>query len=218
MLLYDKQNNMPPKKKTGRKWSVLQDELGVKRDEGGCYAVMAASTLQNVTPAGHKMIKNAGFFKIGFALSFEHRFSFYENSHPAGVYICCLLVDPPVPRVLRSNKNKQAAETPRGQIFRKVEAFLHKRIVELGGVMYRSTARVKNMDESGLGETEWFLCDEKTLHQAFLDAHEEFGGRLQMYDLQQTDERTGRTMSINNAYKQAKKGKNVYISEVAHRF
>ena len=31
------------------------------------------------------------------------------------------------------------------------------------------------------GETEWFYTDEKIIHEAFTEAHKEFGGRLEKY-------------------------------------
>ena len=74
------------KNNTGKKWSVLRDDMGIK--EGGIYCI---------TPFDRLDEYNKTVFKVGMADNFVKRIeNDYSTYFPNGLYINAILESPPV--------------------------------------------------------------------------------------------------------------------------
>lgn len=167
---------------TGKKVTVI-DELNI--NGSGLYAFMPFERLDKNKKA---------VFKIGLATkSFERRVEQYHTYLPKGVYMVAFLENPPIPRKLRS-KDK---ETPTKQHYTVIEKFILKYIDDNGGKRIYSTARVRNPNDTGEGETEWTYTNEETIHNAFREAQKKFSGNLKLFYLEGYNPETKKTESIN---------------------
>ena len=60
-----------------------------------------------------------------------------------------------------------------------IENEIIKNITDNGGKILKTSTRIKKYDYVlGKGETEWIYTDEKTLDNAFINANNKYGGRI----------------------------------------
>ena len=180
------------KRKTGKKLSVVGDELKLKK--GGLYCYMP---FENVD-ANHKAV-----FKIGLAIDFEKRTENYHTYFPLGVYMLDFLEAPPVPK---STFTKSHYIT--------IESFILKYIDTHGGKRVYSSTRLKNPNLEKLGETEWTYTNENIIHEAFNQAHKKYGGTLHAFYLEGIDPTTNKLTTINDIAKENEKHKPNYIGKI----
>ena len=162
------------KKNTGRKVTVIRDELKLKG--GGLYCYMPFERLDQ-----HKK----AVFKIGMAIDFSKRTEGYHTYFPEGVYMVAFLQNPPVPRgLLRSYTQEQKAKLEKGKGSMKkihymtIEKFILDYVDTHGGKRIHSTTRMKNLNEDKKGETEWTYTSDNVVNEAFDAAHKLYGGTL----------------------------------------
>lgn len=172
-----------------KKYTVLKDELNVKG--GGLYCFLPFRNLD-------KFKKSV--FKVGMALKFSNRSEAYHTYFPLGVYYVAFLEEPRIPMTTRNKKPitiKKQYET--------IENFIMNYLKEKkDGYQITSTTRVKNKNELGEGQTEWIYIDEKSIHEAFIEARRLFGGILHIYYLEE----------INKELKKEEKNKPNYVGKI----
>lgn len=132
-------------------------------------------------------------FKIGLAMNFTHRTENYHTYFPKGVYMIAFLENPPIPRNTRRTKD----EKPTKVHYQAIEKFLFNHVMANGGKRVHSTTRTRNPNEDKEGSTEWFYTDETTIHEAFTEAKNKYGGKLKLYYLEGLDPDTLKLTSIN---------------------
>jgi hypothetical protein len=182
------------KKKTGKKMTVVRDELKVKG--AGLYCYMPFEEID-----AHKK----AVFKIGIATkSINSRTEQYHTYFPNGVYIVAFLENPRIPMALRYKK-----EVTKKTHFEMIETFLMDYVEEDGGKPIFSTTRVKKG-----GQTEWIYASEVSIHEAFEQAHKMFGGILHMFYLEGTDPKTNKFTSINDIAKKEENEKPNYVGKI----
>ena len=189
---------MPPKKRnTGKKATVVRDEL--KINGSGLYCILPFANLDKDEKA---------VFKVGLAINLNHRIESYHTSYPLGVYICAILSNPPLPPQTRGRS------ITRKVLLTIIESFLFTYIENHGGKRIYSTTRIKKMNENKEGITEFFYTDEFLIHEAFSAGKAKFGGDLHLYLLEGFDEETGKMTSINNTANEDEKIKPNYTGKI----
>ena len=189
-------------KRTGKKVTVVRDELGMKG--GGLYCYMPFDRLDRFKKA---------VFKIGLAINFNSRTEQYHTYFPNGVYMVAFLENPPVKtKALRSDNGK----TPKNKKshYITIENFILNYITVHGGKRIYSTTRVKNPNEKNEGETEWEYTDESLIHQAFQEAQRIYGGKLNLYYLEGLDPLTNQFTSINQIATKMEQNKPNYVGKI----
>jgi hypothetical protein len=180
------------KKLTGKKVTVIEDELNIKG--GGLYAYFPFESLDK---------KGKGVFKIGMAINFKSRTEQYHTYFPLGVYMIAFLENPPLQR---STRHRKVEETTKKSYYLKIEKFVFDYIDKNGGKRIFSTTRVKNPElETNKGETEFSYTNEQTIHEAFTEAKEKYGGNLKLFYLEGLDAETNKFTSINQIAKEREK-------------
>lgn len=185
-------------KNTGRKVTVVKDELNVKG--GGVYCFMPFSTVDK---------HNKAIFKIGMAMDFSSRTEAYHTYFPLGVYAVAFLANPKLP-VTRSN------QLTKKQLFLKVEKWIMDYIDENGAKRIKSTTRVRNVNSDNKGDTEWFYTNEKLIHKAFIEAEKKFGGEKHLFYLEGLDPETNTFTSINETAKNDESKKPNYTGKIIY--
>ena len=164
------------KKKTGKKVTVVRDELGLKG--GGIYAYLP---FYNLDSSGNAV------FKVGLAIDFNQRTEQYHTYFSQGIWFIAFLQLPPVPRKTRGNPT---AKDNMKAHYLEIEKFVFKMLNELGAKRIKSTTRVKNLDEDNKGETEWVYTNDAIIHDCFQLAHDKYGGTLHLFNLNKKDMHT----------------------------
>jgi hypothetical protein len=173
------------KNNTGKKMSVITDELELKG--GGMYCYLPYATLDK---------KKKAIFKIGIADNFEKRTEQYHTYFPEGVYMLAFLENPRIPIKTRSK-----TETTIKSQYLKIEKFIMNYLTVGGAIRVYSTTRIRNANEKNEGATEWFYTGERLIHEAFIEAEKKFGGNLKIFYLEGWDETNKKFTSINDEYK-----------------
>jgi hypothetical protein len=152
----------------GRKLNVIGDELNHKGH--GMYCIYPFENLDK---------NGKGAFKIGMTVnSFQKRIDQYHTYFPQGVYIIAILENPPLnTKLLRSKKKIDSLKS----LYLRIEAFIIKNIIDKGGILIYSTARVLKKNEFNEGRTEYIYTDDLTIHEVFLQARKRFGGELDIF-------------------------------------
>ena len=166
---------------TGRKHSVIKDELKLKG--GGMYCFLPFNRIDK-----HKK----AVFKIGLAINFSSRTEQYHTYFSNGVYMIAFLENPPIPRHTRNSTGKTKKEH-----YLVIEKFIFNYVVEHEGKRIHSTTRTRNPNEKKEGQTEWVYTDEETIHEAFSEAKNKYGGNLKLFYLEGIDPDTNKFTSIN---------------------
>lgn len=162
------------KKLTGKKHSVLVDDLKIKGS--GLYCFYPYDKLDD---------NNKGVFKIGLATtSFNRRLDQYHTYFPEGLYLVAFLENPPVKTI----GTRQTTAYTKKAVYTKIESFIINHIIEHGGQQIYSTTRIKDMNEQNKGATEWIYTDVETIHKAFKSAHKEFNGKDYYYHLDEINQ------------------------------
>ncbi len=198
------------KKNTGKKVTVVRDELKLRG--GGLYCYMPFERLDKDKKA---------VFKIGLAIDFNKRTEGYHTYFPEGVYMVAFLQNPPVPRgILRSYTKEQKDKLDKGKDslkrlhYTEIEKFLLHYVDTHGGKRIHSTTRVKNPNEANEGETEWTYTDETLIHEAFDEAHKKYGGTLHSFYLEGKDPTTNKFTSINQIATKNEKTTPSYVGKI----
>lgn len=186
------------KNNTGRKVSVVKDDLNIKG--GGIYCFMPFSTLDKNKKA---------IFKIGMSMDFSSRTEAYHTYFPLGVYMVAFLQEPRV-------RNTRSKSVTRKQLFLKAEKWIMKYIENKGAKRIRSTARVQNANVDNEGDTEWFYTNEDLIHEAFTEAEKTFGGEKHLFYLEGLDPDTNKLTSINEIAKQDGNTKPNYTGKIIY--
>jgi hypothetical protein len=198
------------KKNTGKKVTVIRDELQLKG--GGLYCYMPFERLDKDKKA---------VFKIGMAIDFNKRTEGYHTYFPEGVYMVAFLQNPPVPRdLLRSYTKEKKAKLDKGKGSMKkihylnIEKFVLNYVDTHGGKRIHSTTRMKNLNEENKGETEWTYTSDDVVHEAFDEAHKKYGGTLHSYYLEGVDSDTNQFTSINQIATEKERSKKSYVGKI----
>lgn len=191
-----------PKNNTGKKVSVIRDEL--KIIGGGIYCYLPFERLDRYKKA---------VFKIGLAIDFNKRMEQYLTYFPLGLYMIAFLENPPVPRPTRSNKEVITKKSH----YMKIEKFIFDAVEKKGGKRIFSTSRVKNLNDKNQGETEWIYSNEDTVHKAFVEGKDKFGGKLKIYYLEGLDPETNKFSSINDVAKANEQHQPNYTGKIIYR-
>lgn len=188
-----------PKNKTGKKISVVRDELNIKG--AGLYCFLPYNRLDN-----HKAV-----FKIGMTTtSFTNRLESYHTYFPNGVYMVAFLENPLIPKTLRSNQKG----TPKTQHYLAIEKYTINYLVNHGSKRIYSSTRIKNKNAYGEGETEWIYGNVETIHKAFQEAEKKYFGNLYLYYLEGLDPNTGKFTSINQEADESESKKQIYTGKI----
>ena len=146
---------------SGRRHSVVRDELGIKG--GGVYCYFPFMRLDKY---------HRGVFKIGRAINFTDREDGYHTYFPQGLYGVAFIENPPVPQ----GKTK-------GVFYKQVEKYIYKRIAEMPNTHpIVSTTRSTNATIKG-GDTEWIYCSFANITDAFNEAKQIYRGKLHLFSL-----------------------------------
>jgi len=169
-----------------KKYSVFRDELDIKHKNGGIYCFMAFEYLDKNKKA---------IFKIGQTTRpLEKRGDSYHTYFPMGVSTIANLENP-----TKDLKNKTDVEV-RKKHYEKIEKFIMNYIIgEKGGYQIISTAKSRDN-----GKTEWVYTDLASIHEAFQDAEEEFGGTLKAYHLDDEEYNELRKKKLRDKHYMAK--------------
>lgn len=187
---------MPNRKKgvnTGKKYNLLRDELGV-----------TGSGVYGLTPSENKDRQRRMPIKVGHSKNLEERVAQYSGYYPQGVYVVALLSSIPVPKRRRS-------QTPQTEhnFLNEVENFIRDYAAARdNSKRLRSTDRThKLVDKKGV--TEWVFSRVENIHEAFMEAHLKYGGKLTIEYLQ--------GVNMNGKYEDVQKpGKNTtFITNIA---
>ena len=162
------------KNKTGRKWSVLKDEL--KISGGGIYCVTPFDTLDN---------HGKTLYKIGMSLDLSKRLDDYITYFPNGVYMIAFLANPPV----RVRDTRYVSQETKKSKYSKIEKDIFDYLVSKKAVQIHSPARVRNLNDRKEGQTEWFYCSEELIHEAFQQAYDKFGGDGHLFTFENINEK-----------------------------
>jgi hypothetical protein len=177
-------------KNTGKKISVVSDDLNIKGS--GIYCFLPFERLD---------IHKKAIFKIGITTSlFSKRLEGYHTYFPLGVYMVAFLENPIIPKVTRSNPKKDLLL----KTYLEIERFIFSDIIKHGGERIYSTTRVKYPNERNEGETEWIYCNQQLIHNAFQKAKEKYGGIKHQFHLD----------GINQIAKRNENSKPNYIAEI----
>jgi hypothetical protein len=167
-------NKMPPKKNTGKKHSVLKDELNITGP--GLYAHTPYQKLDK---------KGRLPYKIGISSNIVKRIDQYHTYFPEGVYITAALTN--IKGKFEKTRSKTAASKPKKvqtpkSLRLEIEKFVIDHIVaNKSAHRLYSTARVNNANEEREGATEWILCTDVQIHEAFHEASDIYNGTEHLY-------------------------------------
>jgi len=187
---------------TGRKHTVLQDELNIKGS--GIYCLMPYEQLDKQKKA---------VFKVGMAVdSFRKRMEQFHTYFPLGVYYVAFLQNSPVRSMALRGKPGQTKKMK----YLEIEDFIMNTIREKGGRVVRSTTRVKDANVEEGGVTEWVYSDEIVIHESFKEAEKKYGGKLHLFYLEGLNPDTMKLESINDIAKENKK-KNLYTGQIIYK-
>ena len=175
-----------------KKHTVVRDELKIKG--GGLYCFLPFNRIDKNKKA---------IFKIGLAMNINSRTENYHTYFPLGVYMIAFLENPPIPRNTRKSHN----EKPKKVHFLAIEKFIFNYVIEHSGKRVYSTTRTRNQNEKKEGETEWIYTDELTIHEAFTEAKNKYGGNLKLFYLEGIDPDTNKLTSINKLATEEEKSK-----------
>lgn len=156
---------------TGRKHSVLLDEMGFTKSDSGLYCILPFANLDG------KGDDRRACFKFGMtSTSLDHRLDQYHTAYPTGVYIMATLIDLPVPPGTRARPRQT-----KKQHYLKVEDFLFKELIRLGAHRIMSTARVRQLSGTEGGVSEFFDATIGMIREAFQSVQQKYGGELQIF-------------------------------------
>jgi len=110
-----------------------------------------------------------GVFKIGMAISFQHRTGNYHTYLPQGVYTSALLVNP--------TKKKNTFATER-IYYQRIEKEIYADVEKFGGRPIYMAIRKQNK-----GKTEWIYTNINSIDKAFENAQKKYGGELKLFKL-----------------------------------
>lgn len=185
-----------------KKVTVVEDELQIKGS--GLYCFLPYEKLDKNKKA---------VFKIGLATnSFKQRIEQYHTYFPTAVYMIAFLINPPIPRALRSNPTG----TPTKQHYLAIEKFIFNQVIKEGAKRIYSTTRVKNKNDKDEGETEWVYANEDMIHTAFTQAKYKFGGELKLFYLEGLDPTTNQFTSINKLADEKEGNKSNYVGKIIY--
>jgi hypothetical protein len=177
-----------------RKVTVL-DELGIKG--GGIYAIFPYERLDE---------HGKGCFKVGLAIRFRHRIEGYHTAFPGGVVMTSFLENPRANRtIIEAGKKTRLTDK---KYYLRIEAYVFKKLVELGAKRLDSTTRLKNKNKMD-GNTEWFYTSPDTIHEAMKAAHIEYGGTLHNFEMDHLEEEYAKRL-------RAQRNKPVFRGEILH--
>lgn len=127
-------------------------------------------------PFDSALVENKGVFKIGMTTSFEKRTASYHTYMPEGMYVVAMYTP-------RKNKERdEYGEQGLPKYYRRVEKKIFKDIIARGGQMVTMNIRTHG------GKTEWVFANYDDIENAFDDALKEFGGKLEMANLEHLPE------------------------------
>lgn len=194
-----------PKNKTGRKWSVIKDELEIHG--GGCYCFFPWDRLDK---------HNKGIFKIGMTNNFDSRGEAYHTYFPRGVYMIAFLINPPLPISTRSSKEFKTVKSREDAHYKTIERFIFNRCVHHGGQQMYSNAHVQHANVEKKGQTEWFYCSVEQVHKAFQDAHKKFKGDLRLFHLNGIDPVTMESFNIKDVADKDQSKKPNFLGQIVY--
>jgi hypothetical protein len=187
------------KNNTGRKETVVKDDLNIKG--GGVYCFMPFSSLDK---------NNKAVFKIGMSMNFSSRTEAYHTYFPLGVYMVAFLENP------KMIQTRSKSTITRKQLFLKAEKWIMNYIEDNGGKRIKSTTRVQNANVDNEGDTEWFYTNEDLIHEAFTEAEKKFNGEKHLFYLEGLDPITNRFTSINDIAKKDENKKPNYTGKIIY--
>ena len=109
-----------------------------------------------------------GVFKIGMAISFQHRTGNYHTYLPQGVWTAALLVNP-------TKKNNFDTER---KYYQHIEKEIFSNVEKFGGRPIYMAIRKQNQ-----GKTEWIYTNINGIDKAFEIAHKKYGGQIKLFKL-----------------------------------
>ena len=191
--------NRDKNKNTGKKHSVLRDELGIKGP--GIYAF---------TPFENIDSKRRSVIKIGESGDLVLRSSQYATYFPGGVYMVGFLTSIKGKLPLRNRKNNEK-QKPR-QIREEIEQFVMDYVsTHDNGKRVYSTDRVRRPNGTLEGQTEWVFSRVENVHAALEEAGKIYRAKVHLYYLQGKNPDTGELENIQ----QQKGRKKMFTGEVA---
>ena len=144
-----------------RKENVIRDELKIKGD--GFYCFFPFERLDKY----HK-----GIFKIGYTTNTNsNRVENYHTYFSLGVYVIASLENLYSKGIVRNGYTKD-------MFYRTIEDHLFRILERSGAEPINTTTRV--MRES---KSEWFYTNVKTIHNAFIEISNQYGGDLKLFNL-----------------------------------
>jgi hypothetical protein len=188
------------KNNTGRKLSVIRDELNISN--GGIYCFMPFERLDKYKKA---------IFKIGMSMDFSSRAEQYHTYFPLGVYMIAFL-ESPSQRVTRNTN-----QFTKKEYYLKVERWIMDYIEKNGGQRIYSTTRVHNANVAKEGQTEWFYTSVELIHEAFVEAEKKFNGIVHLFYLEGIDPQTNRFSSINDTATQNERYNPHYTGKIIYK-
>lgn len=146
-----------------KKFSVFEDELGVKHPNGGIYCLWPFDSFDK---------NKKSIFKIGITTrALKKRGESYHTYFPTGVTLIANLENPSI------GLNKKGKEARRA-FYEEIEQSIIDYIVdETGGYQIKTTAKSIND-----GKTEWVYTDIDSIIEAFEVAHYKYGGTGERFD------------------------------------
>jgi hypothetical protein len=169
-------------KNTGKKISIIRDELDIKG--AGLYAFMPWTSLDKNKKA---------VIKIGESSDLTRRTDNYHTYFPNGVYMLGFITDIKIPKGTR----QKPAKKPR-VIREEMEQYIMDYINENGGKRLYSTSRVKRQNNTMEGQTEWVYTSIELLHEAFEKCAKKFNGKSHLYYLEGLNPETGKLEDITD--------------------
>lgn len=162
-----------PKRNTGRKHSVIRDELNIKGP--GIYAF---TPFENIDRYRRTVIK------IGESSDLSKRTSEYSTYFPSGVYMLGFLTNVKGKRITRNQQELK----PR-QIREELEQYIMDYVaLHDNGRRIYSTDRVRRLNGTLEGETEWLFSRVENVHAALESAAKEYRADANLYYLQGMDD------------------------------
>ena len=170
---------------------VIKDILNIKG--GGVYCYLPFEKLDD---------EGNAVFKIGMAIDFTQRTGAYHSYFPLGVYLVAFLINPEM-KVTRFDTVKSSKTS----FYKKIEKQVIDYIIKNGGQRIYTSTRVLQPNEDNYGSSEWIYANETVIHEAFIKAQEEHGGRTELYYLDN---------NINTIARANKRKKPNYVAEIVY--
>ena len=150
---------------------VIRDELLIDK-KGGIYCFMPFDNIDEDKKA---------VFKIGITMGdFNDRVEGYHSYYPNGVYMIAFLIEPKPDSHTQGHNPIFKKKT----YYTQIEKYIFQKLVDEGAYRIHSTTRVRNKNAKNQGATEWFYTDNKTIIKVFKEAHKEYNGELQTFQLE----------------------------------